>query len=73
MSQLILNSELLTKLPNVKDEAVIVDEHGKTLGIYKPIDFDSLFANVSEEELDRIQQADDWVTTKELLEHLERR
>ena len=71
MSKIVLNPELLTKLPTLKIETTIVDEKGKTLGVYKPIDYDKLFAEVSEEELDRIErETTGWYTTQELLASL---
>lgn len=74
MSQIVLNSELLTKLPTIKTETRIVDERGKVLGYYKPIDYDKLFAEVSEEELDKIlKETTVWYTTEELLASLEKR
>lgn len=74
MSQIVLNSELLTKLPALKTETVIKDEKGKTLGIYKPIDYDKLFAEFSEEDLQRaLKENTVWYTTQELLASLEKR
>jgi hypothetical protein len=68
MSQLTLNAELLTKLPTIKTETTIVDERGKALGFYKPIDYDKLFAEISDEEVDRIlKETTVWYTTEELL------
>lgn len=74
MSQLVLNSELLTKLPTLTGETVIVDERGKTLGVYQPIDYDKLFAEVSNEELEKLlAESTVWYTTEELLASLEKR
>ena len=74
MAQITLNSELHTTLPTLKTETVIKDEKGKTLGVYKPVDYDKLFAEFSEEDLERsLKETTVWNTTEELLASLEKR
>jgi hypothetical protein len=73
MPRLILNSDLLAKLPTVTSETMIVNEQGKILGTFLPIDPLDLEPKVSEEELDRRSKSNEKrYTTVEVLQYLEK-
>lgn len=71
MSRSTLNSELLDQLAAISTETVMVDENGKALGIYKPINYAKLAAEVGNEELERLlAETTAWYTTEELIASL---
>jgi hypothetical protein len=72
MSKLVLNAELLTKLPAVTSETMIVSEQGKILGTFMPIDLAKIQLDISEEELQRREKADRQYSTAEVLAYLEK-
>jgi hypothetical protein len=72
MPKLVLNSELLAKLPAVTSETMIVNESGQIIGTFRPLRPADLEPKISEEELDRRSKSNERrYSTAEVLKHLE--
>jgi hypothetical protein len=73
MSKRVLNADLLAKLPAVTAETMIVNEQGRILGTFLPIEPAKLEPKISQEELDRRSKSNEKrYTTAEVLKHLEK-
>ncbi len=73
MSKLVLNADLLEKLPALTAETMIVNEQGRILGTFLPVGPAKLEPKISQEELDRRSKSnEERYTTGEVLKHLER-
>ena len=74
MPKITLDTVLSSQLQELNQEVELCDPSGRLLGRFVPqIDWpevEALFADVSEEELDRREQSTEWYTTAEVLAYL---
>jgi hypothetical protein len=74
MPQIILDASLSGRLHQMGQPAELCDPDGKVIGRFVPIVnlalWEPVTPEVSEEELDRREQADDWVSSEEVRAHL---
>ena len=74
MTRIVLDSETLKKLHDLRERMEVCDERGKLLGIIIPATDSLLYRNVDvpidEEELQRREQESDEYTTSQVLNHL---
>lgn len=75
MTQIILDENLAAKLHELRQVAELCDPAGRVLGKFVPLidlsEWKPLSPDVSEEELDRIEQSNEHrYSTAEVLEHL---
>ncbi len=77
MTQIVLDMNTAAKLQQLAEPADLCDPSGNVVGRFVPplIDltkWEPITPDVSEEELDRREQSDEWYTTEEVLAHLEK-
>ncbi len=76
MTQITLDATLATKLHDLGQTVELCDPSGRVVGKFVPlIDlsvWEPISPDVSEEELDRRGQSDEWVTSEEVWAHLKR-
>jgi hypothetical protein len=74
MTQIILDAATSGKLAELGRSAELCDPSGKVLGRFVPLidlsEWEPVSPPVSEEELDRREQSDQWYTTEQVLERL---
>jgi hypothetical protein len=72
MQKLIVNNDLIQRLPRIMHPVQLVDEAGHVLGVYQPdlSQYEGLEPQVSEEELDRIEQMGGGRTLDEIFRDL---
>jgi hypothetical protein len=72
MTKIVLNGDVVTKLPSLTTDTLIVDESGKWVGLFVPAD--KMYPPISDEELRRLASSKEKrITTAELLAKLEAR
>lgn len=74
MTRIIVDDELRGKLLNLSQTLELCDESGRVLALlYPSVDlsqYEPLEPQVSEQELDRREQSEEWYTTEEVLAYL---
>jgi len=74
MPRVILDAATLAKLHHLKEPLELCDEAGNVLGRFTPSlvppGWEPVTPDISEEELDRIEQSTEWYTTEEVQDHL---
>jgi hypothetical protein len=74
MTQIILDSSTSSKLHNLTQPVELCDSEGRILGKFVPqidmSEWEPVTPDISEEELDRRAQSEDWYTTEQVLAHL---
>jgi hypothetical protein len=74
MTQIILDADLANKLHGLTQTVELVDPKGQVLGQFTPVidmsEWEPISPDVSEEELDRREQSDEWYTFEEVMAHL---
>jgi hypothetical protein len=71
MSKLILTADQLKKLSE-NPKTLFADETGKVVGMFTPLDLSKIDLEISEEELQRREKSDKWLSTAEVLAYLEK-
>jgi hypothetical protein len=75
MTRIILDETLLSKLHNLAEPLELCDQSGRVLGRVTPVidlsEYEPWEPPISEEELQRREQSDEWYTTEQVLAHLE--
>ena len=76
MNRIVLDAALLQKLGDLKEAAELCDESGRVLGKLYPVfnldDYEAWVPPMDEEELRRREESNDWITTDELLDEMEK-
>jgi hypothetical protein len=74
MTRIILDASVSSKLSNLIEAVEICDPYGRVLGRFIPridmSEWEPVSPDVSEEELDRREQSEEWYTTEQVLAHL---
>jgi hypothetical protein len=74
MSQIILDAVLSSRLHQLGTSVELCDPSGHVLGRFVPLvdlsRWEPVSPDVSEEELDRRERANDWVSSDEVREHM---
>jgi hypothetical protein len=75
MTRIVVDASLREKLPNLDEVIELCDEEGRVLGRYLPSPRRAGPGRepaISEEELRRRENSEEWYTTDAVLKHLER-
>jgi hypothetical protein len=76
MSELIVPETVANQLQGLSHPVHLCDASGKRLGCFVPTvdpsDYDELEPDLSDEELRRIEESNEWYSTDEVLRHLEK-
>jgi hypothetical protein len=76
MEKLVVDSQTLARLGQLRVQTEICDESGRLLGRFFPVTertlYDEIEMDISEEELDRRSKETEVYSTPEVLRHLER-
>jgi hypothetical protein len=74
MTQITLDADLADKLHGLTQPVELVDPKGQVLGQFTPVidmsEWEPISPDVTEEELDRREQSDEWYTFEEVMAHL---
>ncbi|HWG43344.1 MAG TPA: hypothetical protein VN688_11215 [Gemmataceae bacterium] len=74
MTRVIVDETLLNKLHNLTQPLELCDQAGRVLGRVVPTidlsEYEPWEPPISEEELQRREQSDEWYTTEQVLAHL---
>jgi hypothetical protein len=74
MTQIILDASVSGQLHNLSQPVELCDPSGRVLGKFVPridmSEWEPVSPDVSEEELDRREQSEDWYTTDQVLAHI---
>ena len=74
MTRIIVDETLKSKLHNLSEPLELCDEAGRVLGhVYPAVDlsqYEPWEPEMSEEELQQLEQSDKWYSTEEVLAHL---
>jgi len=74
MTQLILDAAFAGKLNGLTQAVQLCDPSGRVLGQFVPVldlsEWEPVSPEVTEEELDHLEQSTEWYTTEEVLAHL---
>lgn len=75
MTQITLDASVSNQLHNLNQPVELCDPSGRVLGRFDPVidmsEWEAVSPDISEEELDRREQSEDWYTTEQVLAHLE--
>lgn len=74
MTRIILDANASSKLSNLIEPVELCDLYGRVLGRFIPridmSEWEPVSPDVSEEELDRREQSEEWYSTEQVLAHL---
>jgi hypothetical protein len=74
MTQIILDTTFASKLNGLTQAVQLCDPAGRVLGQFVPAldlsEWEPVSPDVTEEELDHLEQSTEWYTTEEVLAHL---